>query len=67
MERPKKTTSRSFFTIIVIALVLAFFALFVNNEFFTAPSKDVSINEVYNLNADKFDKIDFQKTYYKNQ
>ncbi len=58
MERPKKTTSRSFFTIIVIALVLAFFAVFVNNEFFTAPSKDVSINEVYNLGADKIDKIE---------
>lgn len=60
MERPKKTTSRSFFTIIVIALVLAFFAVFVNNEFFTAPSKDVSINEVYNLNADKIDKIEVE-------
>lgn len=58
MERPKKTTSRSFFTIIVIALVLAFFAVFVNNEFFTAPSKDVSINEIYNLSADKIDKIE---------
>lgn len=60
MERPKKTTSRSFFTIIVIALVLAFFAVFVNNEFFTAASKDVSINEVYNLNADKIDKIEVE-------
>jgi cell division protease FtsH len=58
MERPKKTTSRSFFTIIVIALVLAFFAVFVNNEFFTAPSKDVSINEIYNLSADRIEKIE---------
>lgn len=60
MERPKKTTSRSFFTIIVIALVLSFFAVFVNNEFFSTPSKEVSINEIYNLSADKISKIEVE-------
>ncbi len=58
MERPKKTTSRSFFTIVVIALVLAFFAVFVDNEFFSSASKEVSINEIYNLSPEKIEKIE---------
>ncbi len=57
MDRQKKTTRRSYLTIIIFALLLSFVAIFFGNEFIGQSTKEVSINEIYNLSPENIDDI----------
>jgi len=60
MERQKKTTPRSYLTIIVLALVLSLFAIFFSGDFLGPTPKEVGINDIYQLPSDAIDSIQIE-------